>query len=126
MQRNFKNTFLIIIVILSFVIALHSIIPHDHHDDFVSDIEHHHNNHTKSGENPFHCHYLNTITFDKAGINSISKIIKKLPNLYSIITTYFCESNIKFSKKYFIIQDDNLPDYSTSVKIYPTRGSPHA
>ncbi len=118
MKKVLKNISLVALLLVGVAILSHSIIPHDHHYELASNLEHNHND-----KSPIHCHYLNHIDLDKITTNNFQKIVKKLPALIAVFS--FNENNIQ---KVFIsfISHKALNTFHPNaiLSISPTRGSP--
>jgi len=123
MSKIFKHIIKISLFIAGLAIITHSIIPHDHHYNFTSDIDHHNNNGNSNNE-PIHCHILNNIENINAKTNSFINIFKTLPVLFTNTTIIFSDTNINYQANKLIEKDDNLQDNCVLISISPTRGSP--
>ena len=118
MNKNYKNITSIVLLIVGLIIFTHSVIPHDHHYDFSSDVEHHHN------DNPIHCHYFNNIDSDKVRTNNFTNTMKELPVLYAVILSNLFDLDLHSQVNNFISLNDNTPYYCVLISNSPTRGSP--
>ncbi len=123
MQKKYKNIFLTILLILSFVISLHSIIPHDHHYIKSEETHNKHDEDNKNEQQPIHCHLFYDLVINKKSIsfyNSKKQIII-LNKIISHIDIEFYETSI--SKK---LQQNSIyiPDKIFLSENTPSRGSP--
>jgi hypothetical protein len=123
MSKLFKKIKILLLLIAGFVILAHLFVPHDHHYDFSSNVEHHH--HDNSSENePFHCHFFNNIELSKVRTNSFVNKIKYLPILYTLTFPDLLDIDINNEFSNNIVTNDNPPNYRIIICISPTRGSP--
>ena len=118
MKKVLKNISLVALLLIGFAILSHAIIPHDHHYELASNLEHNHND-----KSPIHCHYLNHIDVDKITTNNFQKLVKHMPALMAVFS--FDESNTSNIFVDFIQQKIINTFLSDAIlSISPTRGSP--
>ncbi len=122
MNKYYKNITAVFLLIINLIIITHASIPHDHHYDIASDVEHHHDD--NSNGTPFHCHFFNNIDFDEVRTNDLTTIIKKITVVYTVSLSNLFNLDLHYQVKDIINQTDNLPDYCVLLTNSPTRGSP--
>ena len=122
MNKHHKYITAVFLLIINLIIITHGIIPHDHHYDNASDVEHHHND--NSDGTPFHCHFFNNIDFDEVRTNDFTNIIKKTPVVYTVSLSNLFNLEFLYQVKDIIHLSDKLPDYCVLLTNSPTRGSP--
>ena len=124
MKGYFKNIFTFFMLIIGLVIFSHSIIPHDHHYDVITDINHEeHHEKNKTENEPIHCHYFNDFVISNVTVSAhysykqISKIISNI----SEFEIYFNRNTVL---KVIFYSDFSFLEYFSFIDISPTRGSP--
>jgi len=111
-------------LIIGLVIFSHSIIPHDHHYDIVTDIDHEeHHGKDKSGHEPIHCHYFNDVVISKVSI-SVQQPIKQILKIIGTISSLEIDYRKNTFLKAIFFSDFIFPEYFAFLDTSPTRGSP--
>jgi len=124
MAVNYKNTISILLLITGLVIFSHSILPHDHHYDNLTEVNHNeHQEKNKKGQEPIHCHFFNDIVINKI-TTSYQNTIKQITLLYSYISQFDFDIEDNTIIKAIFYNDFYYPDFLTYIDISPTRGSP--
>ena len=124
MQKEYKNIISIFLLITGLVILSHSILPHDHHYNYLT--QENHNEHSEkddSGHEPIHCHFLNEVILTKITISQISNIqyVSAANSLLRICK--LDDSNLSVLPN-TIADSYQLYDYIVFIDSSPTRGSP--
>ncbi len=123
MQKKYKNIFLTTLLILSFVISLHSIIPHDHHNSQSEETLNKQHEDNKNERQPFHCHLFNDLIINKKSISFHNSIKQKII-LFKIISHLDIEYYETSINQKLIQNSIHIPDEFFLSENTPTRGSP--